>query len=66
LQRKKRSGSIASQLSEIPGLGDKRVTALLKRFGSATRLKKATIDEIAEVAGIGPILAQQIVEQIGE
>ena len=66
LQRKKRSGSIASQLSEIPGLGDKRVTALLKRFGSATRLKKATMDEIAEVAGIGPILAQQIVEQIGE
>ena len=66
LQRKKRSGSIASQLAEIPGLGDKRVTALLKRFGSATRLKKASVDEIAEVAGIGPILAQQIVEQIGD
>jgi excinuclease ABC subunit C len=46
--------------------GEKRVTALLKRFGSATRLRKATIDEISEVAGIGPVLAQQIVEQIGE
>jgi excinuclease ABC subunit C len=66
LQRKKRSGSIASQLSDIPGLGEKRVTALLKRFGSAARLRKATIDEISEVAGIGPVLAQQIVEQIGE
>ena len=66
LQRKKRSGSIASQLADIPGLGEKRVTALLKRFGSATRLKKATVDEISEVAGIGPVLAQTIVEQIGE
>ena len=65
-QRKKRSGSISSQLSEINGLGEKRVTALLKRFGSAKRLKQATLDEISEVAGIGPILAQQIRDAIGE
>ena len=65
-QRKKRSGSIASQLSEIPGLGEKRVNALLKRFGSPKRLKVATAEEIGDVAGIGPILAQQIVEAIGE
>ena len=65
-QRKKRSGSIASQLSDINGLGEKRVTALLKRFGSAKRLKQATLDEISEVAGIGPILAQQILDAIGE
>ena len=65
-QRKKRSGSIATQLSSIDGLGEKRVTALLKRFGSAKRLKIATLDEIAEVAGIGPILAQQIIDAFGE
>ena len=65
-QRKKRSGSIASQLSEISGLGEKRVAALLKRFGSAKRLKQASQDEISEVAGIGPILAQQIIETIGD
>jgi excinuclease ABC subunit C len=65
-QRKKRSGSIASQLGEIPGLGEKRVNALLKRFGSPKRLKVATVEEIGDVAGIGPILAQQIVEAIGE
>ncbi|MEN9990238.1 MAG: hypothetical protein RL508_1217 [Actinomycetota bacterium] len=65
-QRKKRSGSIASQLNDINGLGEKRVTALLKRFGSAKRLKQATLDEISEVAGIGPILAQQIIDAIGE
>jgi excinuclease ABC subunit C len=59
-QRKKRGAAINSVLSEIDGLGDKRVAALLKRFGSAKRLKVATVDEIAEVAGIGQSLAKDI------
>jgi len=59
-QRTKRSSAILSTLSEIAGLGDKRVSALLKHFGSAKRLRLATVDEIAEVAGIGKALAQQI------
>jgi excinuclease ABC subunit C len=49
---------------EIPGLGEKRVTALLRRFGSAKRLKVATIDEISDVAGIGPALASEILERL--
>ena len=63
-QRQKRTSSISSALSEIPGLGEKRVSALLKRFGSAKRLKLASAEEIAEVAGIGPVLAQQIVQTL--
>jgi excinuclease ABC subunit C len=63
-QRQKRSSAIASQLSEIEGLGEKRVKALLKHFGSAKRLRSANVDEIASVVGIGPILAQQIVDQL--
>jgi excinuclease ABC subunit C len=63
-QRKKRSTAIGSQLAEIPGLGEKRVSALLKRFGSAKRLKLATVEEIAEVAGIGKALAQQITARL--
>ena len=65
-QRKKRSLAIASVLSEIPGLGEKRVSALLKHFGSAKRLKMASADEIADVAGIGPALANQIVTELSE
>ncbi len=61
-QRKKRSSSIASVLGEIPGLGEKRISALLRRFGSAKRLKVASVDEISEVAGIGYSLAVQIIE----
>ena len=59
-QRQKRSSSVTSVLHEIPGLGSKRVTALLKRFGSIKRLQLATIDEISDVAGIGETLAGEI------
>ena len=62
--RKKRSSAISSALMDIPGLGEKRVTALLRRFGSAKRLKQATLDEISEVAGIGPALATEILERL--
>lgn len=63
-QRAQRKSSIATELGSIDGLGDKRVSALLRRFGSAKRLKLATIEEIAEVAGIGPVLAGLIAERL--
>jgi len=62
--RKKRSSAISSVLMEIPGLGEKRVTALLRRFGSAKRLKVATLEEIGDVAGVGPALAREILERL--
>ncbi len=65
-QRAQRKSSIATELGTIEGLGDKRVTALLRRFGSAKRLKLATVEEIAEVAGIGPVLAASIAQRLAE
>jgi excinuclease ABC subunit C len=62
--RKKRSSTISSNLMEVPGLGEKRVTALLRRFGSAKRLKLATQEEISDVAGIGPSLAKEILDRL--
>jgi excinuclease ABC subunit C len=62
--RKKRSSTISSALMEIPGLGEKRVTALLRRFGSAKRLKLASLEEISDVAGIGSALAEEILRQL--
>jgi len=62
--RKKRSSTIASALMDIPGLGEKRVTALLRRFGSAKRLKLASLEEISDVAGIGTALAEEILNQL--
>ncbi|MCX6496406.1 MAG: excinuclease ABC subunit UvrC [Rhodoluna sp.] len=63
-QRKQRKSSIATELGAIEGLGEKRVSALLRRFGSAKRLRVASVDEIAEVAGIGPVLAASIAETL--
>ena len=65
-QRQKRKSSIATELLNIEGLGEKRVTALLRRFGSAKRLRAATFEEIAEVAGIGQVLAESIIANIGQ
>jgi excinuclease ABC subunit C len=65
-QRAQRKSSIATELGSIEGLGDKRVSALLRRFGSAKRLKLATVEEIAEVAGIGPVLAASIAQRLAD
>jgi excinuclease ABC subunit C len=65
-QRAQRKSSIATELGAIEGLGEKRVSALLRRFGSAKRLRLASVEEIADVAGIGPVLAASIVERVKE
>lgn len=51
--RDKRSKSqIDSVLDHIPGIGDKRKSALLKAFKSVARIKKASLEEIADVVGL--------------
>ena len=59
-QRKRRRRDIQSVLAEVPGLGEARIKALLRHFGSVTALRKATPDEIAELPGVGPKLASAI------
>lgn len=50
--RDKRSKSqVASALDHIKGVGEKRKTALLKTFKSVTRIKQASLEEIAAVVG---------------
>lgn len=50
---------IASQLDEIPGIGEKRRKALLKHFGSLKKIKEAGIEEFRPL-GIGEKLARAI------
>ena len=51
--RDKRSKSqIASALDNIPGIGEKRKNALLKNFRSVSRIKQATLEEVAAVVGM--------------
>ena len=63
--RDKRSKSqVASVLDNIPGIGEKRKTALLKAFKSVSRIRKATLEEIAEIVGMAA--AKNIKEKLRE
>jgi excinuclease ABC subunit C len=59
-QRRRRKRDISTILTEVPGLGDARIKALLKHFGSVAALRGADVDQISEVSGIGPALASAI------
>jgi excinuclease ABC subunit C len=59
LRLKKISESI---LDEFPGIGERRKQALLKKFGSVSRLKLATLEQIAEVPGFGGKAAAELKE----
>lgn len=59
-QRVKRRKDISSILSDVPGLGPARIKQLLTHFGSVTELKKAPASAIAEVKGVGPVLAETV------
>lgn len=63
-QRARRKRDIGTVLGEIPGLGPSRVKVLLKHFGSVAQLRKATPEQIAEVHGVGPTLANAIFERL--
>ncbi|OCR00983.1 excinuclease ABC subunit C [Oscillatoriales cyanobacterium USR001] len=49
-----------SRLDEIPGLGHYRQKQLLAHFRSVDYIRLATVEQLAEVPGIGPRLAQEI------
>lgn len=57
---------LVSKLDQIPGIGPARKKALLSRFGSLAGVKKASVDEIAEVPGINPELAHEILETLNK
>jgi excinuclease ABC subunit C len=65
-QRKRRRRDIQSVLAEIPGLGEARIRALLRHFGSVAALKQATVEQIEELPGVGPKLAASIRAHLAE
>jgi excinuclease ABC subunit C len=57
LRLKKISESV---LDEFPGIGERRKSALLKKFGSVRRLQLATVEQISKVPGFGGKAAEEL------
>jgi len=52
--------SVQSVLDEIPGIGPRRRSALLKAFGSVEGIRQATVEQLAEVPGMNRTLAEAV------
>ncbi|MDO5721103.1 MAG: excinuclease ABC subunit UvrC [Actinomycetaceae bacterium] len=63
--RKKRTAAQTSSfLDGVEGVGPARQKALLKKFGSLKRMRRASVEELATTPGIGPQLAQSLFDQL--
>ncbi len=52
--------ALTSELDGVPGIGAKRRKALIKHFGSVSKIKEGTVDEIASVPGLNKKLAESL------
>ncbi len=55
---------VESVLDDVPGLGEVRRKTLIKHFGSLKKLRAASVDDIAEVPGIGSRTATAIADAV--
>ncbi len=59
-RRLRTKNALRSQLAAIPGIGPARHRTLIQHFGSMSKLRGASKEEIAHVKGIGKALAESI------
>ncbi len=65
-QRRSKAMTSGGLLDGIPGLGEVRRKALLKHFGSVKAVRAASVDQLAEVPGLGRATAQALHEAIAQ
>jgi excinuclease ABC subunit C len=56
--------TLASELTEIPGIGPSRQRALLAHFGSVRALRAASAEDVARVSGFSASLASHLLEHL--
>ena len=57
-------GMTKSKLDDIQGIGEKKRTALLKKFKTVKNIKEASIEELCSVSGINQDLAQKLKNEL--
>ncbi|MGD8397405.1 MAG: excinuclease ABC subunit UvrC [Anaerolineae bacterium] len=63
-RRVRRTQTIRSQLDDVPGIGPKRRSALLKHFGSLDAIRAASVEDLAAVPGMTRPAAEQVKEYL--
>ncbi|MEL0243980.1 MAG: helix-hairpin-helix domain-containing protein, partial [Gammaproteobacteria bacterium] len=63
-KRKARKIIIKSSMDNLSGVGKVRKKALIRYFGSLEQLKRASIEDLTEVSGIGLKTAKSIFEEL--
>jgi excinuclease ABC subunit C len=64
-QKLRDASRLRSPLDDIPGVGRARRLALLRHFGSLTRVRAATAEELMSVPGIGREMAERLARELG-
>lgn len=65
-RRLRRRRTLASELSEVPGIGPARQRFLLERFGSVRALREARREDIAALPGFSEGLAGRVLSHLGK
>ncbi len=63
-KRKSIKSSLGSSIDNLSGVGETRKKLLLRYFGSFEQIKRASIDDLSEVSGIGNTTAKSIYKQL--
>ena len=61
-RRKRQKARFIGELESIPGVGKKRQKILINHFGSVSKVKEASLEELIEVKGIPKSVAKKIFE----
>ena len=64
-EKLRRDKAGATALAQVPGIGKKRQRALLKQFGSLSRLRSAGLEELAAVPGMNRKAAAALYDFLG-
>jgi excinuclease ABC subunit C len=60
------AGTLSSVLDAISGLGEKRKTALLKKFETIEGIKAADVEDLTKVPGMNRVVAERVLLQLRE
>jgi excinuclease ABC subunit C len=63
-RQKRAKRALHSELDDVPGVGQTRKAALLKRFGSLAGVRSATVEELGAAPGVGPVVARTVYEHL--